>query len=310
MAENIKIGHLSVETPFANAGGVVKDVNEVEKMAKTASGWIEAGSYTLAKRIGYGAVQDEVYFHDEITGVTWNCLGLPNQGMDNVEKEIPIMAEIAHKVGKPLVINVAPVSKNPIPESLELVTRAYQAGADAVLLNAGCPNIPSDDNESSELLSHNPLALLDVLLALRQATDKYKAIFLRISPYKNNQQLKDIAAVIKTANVVSAVFTPNTWPLSQPLSYLNRFEAAQGYGGLSGPITLERSWRQAARLAMLLPEVNIVMSGGITKGSELKKRIGGSVLPNIVAASGTTFFYQSEDWSYDVDQLLSEFIDG
>ncbi len=54
MAEaNYRIGHLdNLESPWGNAGGVIKTVEDVAHMAATGVGWIEAGSYTLEARKG------------------------------------------------------------------------------------------------------------------------------------------------------------------------------------------------------------------------------------------------------------------
>src|SRR5581483_9991877 len=113
MNETIRIGHLEVDSPFANAGGVIKHPGEVEKIARTGVGWIEAGSFTLEPRPGNSPNGETVYVHDPQTGSSWNSLGMPNKGMDEVEKEIPEMKRIAHAHNKPLVVNVAPVTDKP-----------------------------------------------------------------------------------------------------------------------------------------------------------------------------------------------------
>jgi dihydroorotate dehydrogenase len=210
------IGHLEVDSPFGNAGGVVKHVEDVEKMAHSGVGWIEAGSYTLEPREGNGSNGEVVYFHNAETGETFNSLGMPNKGIDEVETEIPAMAEIANGYGKPLIVNIAPVSDEPIQESVELTRRAYAAGADAVLLNAGCPNVITQDGGRHEILSHNPDVLEKVLRGLG------RTIFIRTSPMLevegvSLQRAFRVMKVIKDSGVVEAVFTPNTWQDISPL---------------------------------------------------------------------------------------------
>lgn len=175
-----RIGHLdNIESPWANAGGVVKTIEDVEQMAHTGVGWIEAGSYTLLPRPGNGANGERVYHHDRDTGETFNSLGMPNTGMDEVEKEIPEMAKIAEAHRKKLLVNVAPVSAEPVEETLELVSRAYAAGAHGVLINAGCPNVEMPDGGRHELLSRNPKSMMRVLGGL---DDFDKPVAVRISP--------------------------------------------------------------------------------------------------------------------------------
>ncbi|MDZ7786120.1 MAG: hypothetical protein U5L95_03300 [Candidatus Saccharibacteria bacterium] len=53
MAFKGEIGHLEgFESPFANAGGVVKTMHDVEIMANTGVAYIEDGSQPLLPRLG------------------------------------------------------------------------------------------------------------------------------------------------------------------------------------------------------------------------------------------------------------------
>jgi dihydroorotate dehydrogenase len=320
MAEQpFRIGHLVVETPMANAGGVVKTVEDTEKMALAGGGWIEDGSHCLEERLGNafnpetGLYDRVVYHHNPETGETNNSLGMPGKGMDVVEKEIPAKAEAAHKAGdfyKPLVVNVAPVTTDPVPETLELVTRAYEARADAVLLNAGCPNVITDDGGREENLSHNAEALELVLGGLKAVTDKYHKIFIRISPMDSIAKMTEITQVIRRSGVVSAVFVPNTWP-NRPVDEQGRplLDVPDGIGGKSGPITAREAVTQTAWVKHGLngSGIDIVSSGGITTGKELAFRLAAN---GAAAGAGTTFFYESGDWKHDVDKLLWDLYDN
>ncbi|HVI60676.1 MAG TPA: hypothetical protein VM535_00805 [Candidatus Saccharimonadales bacterium] len=309
------IAHLAVDSPFGNAGGVVKRPEDVEKMAHSGVGWIEAGSYTMEPRAGNGPNGEVVYYHDPATGETFNSLGMPNKGMDVVETEIPVMAETAHGFGKPLLVNVAPVSDDPAAESRELVRRAYEAGADAVLLNAGCPNVVTADGQRHEILGKNQRALNETLLALRPVTEKFTPVFVRLSPLDSrDESLEILRAVECSGGAVSAIFTPNTWPGHKPVDAAGQpiLEVPGGTGGKSGPATAKDAARQTAWLALstLMP---VVSSGGIMNGQELAKRMyhRSSAVGHIaVGGAGTTFFYESQDWEYAVDKLLWEFQDS
>jgi dihydroorotate dehydrogenase (fumarate) len=317
--EEYSIGHLTVDSPFGNAGGVVKRVEDVEKIAHTGVGWIEAGSYTMEPRAGNGANGEIVYYHNEETGETFNSLGMPNKGIDAVALDIPQMAEIAHGFGKPLVVNVAPVSDEPAGESIELVRRAYEAGADAVLLNAGCPNVVTEDGGRHEILSHNADALGLVLrgLSAQFATDKARPIFIRTSPMfdgKGDMSIHkafSILHVIRESGIIGAVFTPNTWPGHKPLDNDGRpiLEVPGGVGGKSGPATVTSAAAETRATVSFLDSsgIDVVSSGGIVNGKELRYRLDSA---SAVAGAGTTFFYESGDWEHDVDKLLWEFQDN
>lgn len=313
MSFEAKIGHLeNVESPWGNAGGVVKTLEDVAVMAQTGVGWIEAGSYTLEPRQGNaydsatGQHDKTVYYHDPITGETFNSLGMPNKGMDVVETEIPDMVNITHSYSKYLAVNIAPVSDAPVTESIELARRAYDAGADTVILNAGCPNVITEDEERHEILSRNPLAFTAVLQGLAYISLP-KSIWVRISPQETYADMRGIIEPVKLSGIVSAVLTPNTWPGHVPRGKQGKpiLEVPGGSGGLSGPATSPESFKQTlwAVNALKGSEIDVISSGGIIHAHELERRLK----IGAVAAAGTTFFYESRNgWKEDVDRLLTE----
>ncbi len=311
MAFEGRIGHLEgIESPWGNAGGVVKTIEDVEHMAHTGVGWIEAGSYTLEPRVGNGPNGETVYWHDKTKGATYNSLGMPNKGMDEVEQEIPEMAEIAHAHNKKLVVNVAPVQPMPLTiiETRELVARAQTAGADAVLVNAGCPNVVTEDGGRHELLSRDPTSLLMILAELgHMGLTQHSPVFLRTSPLETQEQAQVVADSIKNSQAVSAVFTPNTWPGHKPLDYYEKpiLEVPNNVGGKSGPVMAGLAQVETARMMHYLKNTNIdvVRSSGIVDGVGLKIALGSGA----VAGAGTTFFYESQSgWAEDTDRLLSD----
>ncbi len=308
-----RIGHLEVDSPWGNAGGVVKTPEEVELMAHTGVGWIEAGSYTLESRAGNGPSGEVTYHHNAQTGETFNSLGMPNKGMDEVGKQIPEMAETAHSLGKKLIINVAPVSDKPVNESRELVFRAFASGADAVLLNAGCPNVVTEEGGRHEILSHNADILGKVVLGLQDIAEKYQPIFLRSSPAETYQQLRSSFRALQKG-VVSAIFTPNTWPGYTPKdeNENNILEVPGGVGGKSGPAMANEASKQtdwalaASRIGGR--KIDIVSSAGIINGQELSRRMR----LGAVAGAGTTLYYESaeEGWSEATDRLLRQYAEA
>jgi len=318
MAENFtgKIGHLEdIASPWAAAGGVAKTVADTEALARTGVGWIEDGSQTLEGRPGNAinprrpelGEQFTVYYHNKASGETGNSLGMPGRPIDEWVRDIPEKVRIAHKAGKAFVQNIAPVSDNPLEESKELIARSYEAGADAVLLNAGCPNVRSSDGGRHELLSRNALALAKVLFGLKPLAEQYQPLFLRISPQENYLQMSDICWAIRNSRSVSAVFVPNTWPDFVPLDEKNRpvpLGHHRGGGGLSGPAVAAQAAQQTEWAVEQLEGagIDVVSSAGIMNVAELERRLK----LGAAAAAGTTFYYESADWRADTDKLLQE----
>jgi len=303
-----QIGHLDdIESPWGPAGGVVRTIEEVAAMARTGAGWIEAGSYTLLARIGNGPNGEVVYYHDFDSGETFNALGMPNRGMDVVETEIPEMVRIAHAHGnKKLVVNVAPVSEHPSGEAVQLASRAYAAGADAVLLNTGCPNVIKEGGERHQILSYSLPELRLTLDALKGVAERYRPIFVRLSPYSSVTQMTLAMQAVRESGVVSAVFMPNTWPDERPATGQGEqiLEVPGGLGGLSGPAMAIPAAEQTqwAVEALWRSKIDVVSSSGIVTGKELERRL----VLGAVAGAGTTFYYESPDWQGDTDRLLHE----
>lgn len=325
---NWRIGHLDyLESPWGNAGGVVKTPEETEKMSQTGVGWIEAGSYTLNKR--YGSKKDKSgnliidpetgepvidYFHNPVTGETFNALDMPNPG-EEIVREIPEMVRIAEAYGKKLIANVAPVSDDPINETVELVTRIYEAGAHGVLVNPSCPNIIVSGEERKEVISENIRLTYLVFSGLRKVTDKYPKVFIRPSPQKSYDIAKILYRNIESAGTVSALWVPNTWGGHRPMKNGKPALTIEGnIGGRSGPATSSDVEKQLlwARQILNGSGIQFVASGAIANSEALDIKAASQLKRfmdlGAVAGAGTTFYYESKlGWKEDTDGLLYEF---
>lgn len=324
-----RIGHLDhLESPWGNAGGVVRTPEEVEKMALAGVGWIEAGSYTLEKR--FGSKRDKAgnliivpetgspvvdYFHDPQTGETFNGLDMPNAGSDEVVPEIPEMVRVAEAYGKKLIANVAPVSDDPVTETAELVTRFYEAGAHGVLVNLGCPNVIVSGEKRGEVISQNVRDSYLVLNGLRSITQKYPKVFARISPQKSYDAAKILYRNVESAGTASVLWLPNTWGGHRPMKNDKPALTIEGnVGGKSGPATSKDVERQLhwARQILNGSSMELVASGSIADSETLQIKASARLKKfmdlGAVAGAGTTFYYESElGWKEDTDRLLHDF---
>jgi dihydroorotate dehydrogenase len=307
------IGHIEgIESPWGNAGGVVKSIEEVEMMSKTGVGWVEDGSETLLGRLGNGWNAEteqrdkKDWDYNPETGEMHNSLGMPGKGMDAEEKIIPEKKKIANAYGKPLLVNVAPVTAKPAEESLDLIKRAYAAGADGVILNAGCPNVYDEEGNPHEVLSKSPVDFGRVLFYLADA-GLSKPIWVRISPQESLANMMLISNPVKLSGIVSAILTPNTWMVPMPVkpNGENLLEVNVPRVGKSGPAMAEEATKETAWAVSALrgSGIDVISSSSIKNANELKRRLS----VGAVAGAGTTFFYTSENgWQYDTDRLLSD----
>jgi len=327
---NWRIGHLDhLESPWGNAGGVVKSVEDVEAMAKTGVGWIEAGSYTLEPRLGNQYNPEtgelridpdtdmpiEVYRYINETGEMFNSLGMPNKGIDEVSKEIPEMVRTAEAYGKKLIVNVAPVSKDPVAETQELVQRVYKAGAHGVIVNGGCPNVEVDGGKREEALSLNAAATYMVLSGLGHIVKKYAKVMFRGTPQPSLLQAKTVYQSIERAGTVSTIFIPNSWGGV----WLDRdgksiIKVPGGISGKTGPAMSKQAFEQVEMAARIFngSGIDVVVSSGIANSEPLDiraaKQLRKALDLGAVAAAGSTFYFVPErGWAEDTDKMLREF---
>jgi dihydroorotate dehydrogenase len=249
----------------------------------------------------------------------WNSLGMPGEGLDQLAQDIPELNDIAFKHRKEIVYNVAPVTDDPVEESVELVRRTFDAGAKAVLLNAGCPNVIVEESERHAILCYDPKMLGKVLWRLAEVGvgKKYPKIFLRTSPYPSFDKAKTAYRIIENSKAVSAVWTPNSWGGLRPPEDENGNLVIQVPGdvaGKTGPATAGAALNQAKCAVEILngSGIQVVSSGGIANceaiGANAARQLKSAMKIGAVAGAGTTFFYASDrGWEEDVHRTLVEF---
>lgn len=317
MAFTGTIGHLEgVESPFSNAGGVVKTPEDVEVMARTGVGYVEAGSFTVEPRLG-NAVDPEhpelgeqfkVYDHNPESGYTHNSLGMPNKGVDWLSGVLPEMLDVAHGHGKPLMVNVAPVSGEPGLELYDIVGRLLYQEVDGVIINGGCPNVKDNDGDNHAILSQDPTGSTEVAEMLSVYRHEFPGkLWYRVSPQSSPDKLLEVALGVISSKAYSAVLTPNTWPVDIPRDEDGKklIEVDLGKCGQSGPATFGAALGQAYLWSEALKGsgVDVIQSAGIVNAGALEH----ALTAGAVAAAGTTFFYESQNgWRQDVGRMLTD----
>jgi dihydroorotate dehydrogenase len=312
----MRIGSYEMESPLMNAGGVVKSVEDVQMMSETGVGAVLAGSYTLEPRIGNSPNGEVVYHHDAQTGATYNALGMPNRGLEAIAKNLPEMIKIAHDNGKPFVLNLAPVSTDPVDEIIAMsaiLAHAGVEGLDAIELNGSCPNVVSSDGGRHAILSHNPDLLGDVLNELSDIAANelpFGSLIVRVSPFLSREDALLLARQLHQSGV-DAVSAFNTFPGGKPLNARGEpiLQVPGGVGGQSGALTVQQAEFQTEWLVDARDEIgatfDIIGSNGVTDALSMKRRldIGTS------AVSSTTLFYEASRWGTAVDRVLTDFSD-
>lgn len=277
--ENVTLGMTAaLDPPIMNGAGCCKTVADVIEMSKSPAGGIVVGSYTKARReINPG----NTFWYGEFASE--NSLGMPNDGEDYVEKNMPEMVRIAHDAGKKFIANVAEFTPEGYADMVELV---LACGADAVEINAGCPNVVKGEGKRKPIVSFN-LELIDEILTLvERRVGATRAIWWKSSPYSDPEMRERVARVIAFKNMlrelsriedapekrllVKAVTNVNTYPNGYGVDTNGRPLIGVGFAGVSGPALKYPCMGQIKQMRPILPErISMIAVGGIQHGQDI-----------------------------------------
>jgi dihydroorotate dehydrogenase (NAD+) catalytic subunit len=178
-----------------------------------------------------------------------NAMGLPNPGIDYFVEEIK---EIK-KIGFPLVASFFGGSTQ---EFVDVAYKLSRAGADALELNASCPNVA----EEFGMLAADPTNVEKVTAAVREETKL--PLFVKLSPNVTNIKSIAIAAEWGGADAITAVNTLKGIAID---ANLRRPILANITGGMSGqavkPVALRCVWEVSEAV-----NIPVIGCGGITTG--------------------------------------------
>lgn len=296
-----EIGKVTVSPAVYNGAGTIKKVEEVREAARCESaGAILVGSITVAERPGNTGNVFWVGPHGSL-----NSLGIPNGGIPYYRQHLPEMVRIAHDAGKPLFVSVAGFK----PEEFgELAGVATEGGADGVELNFGCPNI-WDTGEQKGIFSFYPEMIVEAFENVWREIGYSLALMVKVSPFSDPMQLKDVAKEISRWRLVNAVVTSNTFPNAYGLDRatgLPLITPGGGLAGFAGPgfkdiaLGQAKQWRDA-----LPPSINVIGVGGIASGEDMAEYFQAA---KTVAVQVVTALLQKHHLDLHVlDRLLLEF---
>lgn len=258
-----EIGKAKLSPALYNGAGTIKKLEEVKEAARCESaGAILVGSITMEERTGNAGQVLWVGPYGSL-----NSLGIPNGGIPYYRQYLPEMVRVAHDAGKPLFVSVAGFK----PEEFgRLAGVAAEGGADGVELNFGCPNI-WDSGGQKRIFSFYPELVSEALDSIWEHIDYSLAWIVKVSPFSNPMQLKEVAKAISGWSV-NAVVTSNTFPNAYGEDEDGRplITPGAGLAGFAGPgfkyiaLGQAKQWRQA-----LPPSIGVVGVGGINSGRDI-----------------------------------------
>ncbi len=269
MDTSVTIAGITLEHPLMNAAGTCKVLEDVERLATSATAAIVVGSYTMDARVGNSGTTYGMSRHERFS---LNSLGLPNPGIQYLEKNLKEMVTIAHQAEKPLFVSITGFAP---PEYELLLECAFDSGADMVELNLGCPNVWNGQLQH-KIPSFSPPTISEILHFVQRAGHRNpkKPICVKLSPFSDPTLLQIIARGISICPYVQCITSMNTFPNAfafEENSLEKQLLSPQdGYGGMAGPAIKAIGLGQVKQLRRSFDDyMSLIGVGGITSGWDM-----------------------------------------
>jgi dihydroorotate dehydrogenase (fumarate) len=292
---------IELEHPLMNAGGTCKNMDGVERFARSTVAAVMV-NIMLDERPGNAG---DVYWSNGRYSL--NSLGLPSLGVDYFKEKLSEMVNTVHGAGKKLIVNVSGFAPW---EYAKLVGLADEAGVDGAELNFGCPNIWLGGSQKP-ILSFNPPAMLDVLWRILDDNVEVP-IGAKLSPFSDPGFIETVCGMFTEAHDRGAtrvhwLTLSNTFPngyIIDPATGKPIISGATGLAGVGGgamkPIALGqiKQFMIAQAIGQLPEHIEFVGVGGISEGQDIKDYMSVSVEgANKVSAvqAATVYFDHHED---------------
>jgi dihydroorotate dehydrogenase len=286
---------LNFENPVGLAAGFDKDAVLIDELATFGFGFIEIGTLTPKPQPGnekprlFRLPQDQALI---------NRMGFNNEGVQAAVTRL--------RTRKSRVIVGGNIGKNKVTpnESAQLdygtCFEALYPYVDYFVINVSSPNTPG----LRELQEKEPLRnLMQYVIGLSRAKQKYKPVLLKIAPDLTTDQLNDVIGILKETNTDGIIAT-NTTISREGLITDSQSVASMGNGGLSGKPLAKRSTEIIRYLrAQLGQGYPIIAVGGIMNAEDAIEKIqAGADLIQIY----TGFIYEGPSIVKRINKALVE----
>ena len=255
----ITVAGLPLVNPVGLAAGFDKNAEALAPLSRVGFGFLEVGAVT--PRPQEGNPPPRLYRLPE-DGAVINRFGFNNAGMQAV------MARLAQRPRDAVIGLNLGANKDSADRAADFATVLTQCAGhlDFATVNVSSPNT----EKLRELQGRDALAaLLDGVLAARDALPRRIPVFLKIAPDLDPEGLRDVAEVAVTVGVDGIIATNTTLARDR----LRSPQAAQA-GGLSGRPLFDRSTRVLAHLSTLTQgRVPLVGVGGIETADHAYQKI-------------------------------------
>jgi len=249
------------------AAGLDKDARHIAALAQCGFGFVEVGTVTPLAQMGndkprlFRLAEDQAII---------NRMGFNNAGVEaliqNVKKSRSSCI-LGINIGK----NKDTPLENAVDDYLICMQQVYPY-ADYITINISSPNTPGlRELQHGEGLSALLTQLKNKQAALNEQFQRYVPLAVKIAPDLTENEIKDIAKRLLSAEIdaVIATNTTNSRPQSLKCKHL-----AQQAGGLSGAPVFEPSTLVLQQLlAALTGKIPVIAVGGIMSAEQALQKI-------------------------------------
>ena len=229
----MELSGLLLKNPVGLAAGYDKNAKVVSPLMRAGFGFIELGAAT--PRPQPGNLKPRLFRLRDDKAII-NRFGFNNEGAEAIAKRLALRPP-----GVPVGLNIG-ANKDSIDRAADFAEVVRIAGdfADFLTVNVSSPNTEKlRDLQGAEALA----ALLQGVFDARDALKSRPPIFIKIAPDLADNEVSDVAAVARNANV-DAIIATNTTLSRSGIDSVHSHEA----GGLSGAPLFKRSTEVLARL--------------------------------------------------------------
>ncbi len=273
--------------PLGLAGGIDKDINNLEDWWPLGPGFVEVGTITPNPQMGHSG---QVIERDVKNQNLWNKLGFPSKGLANAEQKIKALYK-PHFT--PVFANIGKNRTTPNEKAHEDYIKCIMAlntYVDAFVINISSPNTEG----LRELLQEENFQ--NFLAPLFNVIEEQKPLILKLSPDMSADQLKSCLDTSLKLGI-------NGWILTNTTAARAENSTFPTDGGVSGKALAKKS-KEFLKLTIdhlgdSKKDKLVISTGGILSPEDVFERIElGADLVQVYSAlifSGPNFFRKVAD---------------
>jgi len=308
--------------PFSPAAGAINGLSEEEitakiiDVAKSPAAAVKWGSTTMEGGPGNTGT---TYYHNAITGITVNAMGLPNIGHIRAVRLQSRLQPQVEAEGKPLIPSFSPgKGENPLEVLPAMAYGFVEAGATEIEVNYSCPNKPVDGGGSYEpVLGYDLDTMFEIDEEIMKEIGPGISLTRKLPPYVGDKRIliPEVAVYFSSKaeqirqNDAVILGVSNTIGSQRALTEmgdpaLSVGENKDNLGGASGRAFAEMSVDGLKSMIRIVHDsVGIVSSIGVDSGEEVYRRVD---FEEADLAEGVTVLWENERRGKKFGQTITE----